>query len=106
MGKNEEIQTAVVVGEVGYGKAVDASGGQPIQSLAHMSNYMHVQPFSTAGRGWDIVRNNLSGFPEKVKNAHYMRLIETLQRVAPPAQVVRVRHTCFEIDRVVLKSHW
>jgi hypothetical protein len=53
-----------------------------------------------------VVRNNLSGFPEKVKNAHCMRLIETLQRVAPPAQVVRVRHTCFEIDRVVLKSHW
>jgi hypothetical protein len=90
VGKKVEPETAVVVGDVVYGKPVHASGGQPIQSLAPMRNYMHVQPFNTAGgRGWDIVRNNLSGFPEKDKNAYSMRLIETLQRVAPPAQVAQ-----------------
>jgi hypothetical protein len=89
-GKKEEVEMAVVVGDVGYGKPVVASGGQPMQSLAPMRNYMHAQPFNTAaGRGWNIARNNLSGFPEKVKNAHSMRLIETLQRVAPPAQVAQ-----------------
>lgn len=86
-GKKKETKHDQVQGQVGFMQTVEAIGGQSMQNLAPMRNYMHVQPFNTAGRGWDIVRNNLSGFPEK--NAYSMRLIETLQRVAPPAQVAQ-----------------
>lgn len=91
----KETEQDKVQGQVGYMHPVVASGQPPMQTVAPMRNYMHVQPFNTAGRGWDIVRNNLPGFPEKVKNAYSMqnaysmRLIETLQRVAPPAQVAQ-----------------
>jgi hypothetical protein len=60
-----------------------------MQTVAPMRNYMHVQPFNTAGRGWDIVRNNLPGLAATGKYTRSMRLIETLQRVAPPAQVAQ-----------------
>jgi len=97
----EKHETAVVVGDVVYGKPVPPGAGQPTAPtmvFAPMRNYM--QPFDTAGKGWDIVRNNVSGLQEKYNQGvmqnriiqtqkQSMHLIETLQRVAPPAQVAQ-----------------
>jgi hypothetical protein len=88
MGKKKEEKHDNVTGQLVYGKPVEQSGGQPMQSLAPMRNYMHVQPFNT---GVTFMTPGARKEQNHQIQTHKqsMRLIETLQRVAPPAQVAQ-----------------
>lgn len=91
-GKKEETKKETrqdqVQGQVGYMQPVEASGGQPMQSLAPMRNYMHAHPFNTGVTFMTPAARKELNRPIQVRKQS-MRLIETLQRVAPPAQVAQ-----------------